>query len=175
VQFEWDAIKAVANRRKHGVSFEVAARVFDDPACCRPWIDDTARSAGTVSAQSEKQSYMSRTQSKTKSKRVRPSASSQPGKLVRVNAENIKLTPAMLSELATMANRRNGEIDFSDAPEVKDFRGAVRGRFYRPLKKAISIRLDADVLTWIQSKGGPYQTRINAILRQVMEQSISKR
>jgi uncharacterized protein (DUF4415 family) len=79
----------------------------------------------------------------------------------------------MLSELA-MASRPDSEIDFSDAPEIKDFSAAVRGRFYRPLKKAISIRLDADVLTWIQSKGGPYQTRINAILREIMERSISK-
>ncbi len=31
MQFEWDANKAVANQRKHGVSFEAAARVFDDP------------------------------------------------------------------------------------------------------------------------------------------------
>jgi hypothetical protein len=31
VRFEWDAFKAVANRRKHGVSFEAAAHVFDDP------------------------------------------------------------------------------------------------------------------------------------------------
>ena len=29
--FEWDPYKAEANVRKHGVSFEVAATVFDDP------------------------------------------------------------------------------------------------------------------------------------------------
>lgn len=29
--FEWDAAKALANRRKHGVSFEEAATVFLDP------------------------------------------------------------------------------------------------------------------------------------------------
>ena len=29
--FEWDPRKAVSNRRKHGVSFEMAARVFLDP------------------------------------------------------------------------------------------------------------------------------------------------
>jgi len=31
--FEWDAAKAKANQRKHGVSFNLAARVFDDPFC----------------------------------------------------------------------------------------------------------------------------------------------
>ncbi len=29
--FEWDATKAVSNRKKHGVSFEMAATVFHDP------------------------------------------------------------------------------------------------------------------------------------------------
>jgi uncharacterized protein len=31
LKFEWDAPKAIANRRKHGVSFEEAATVFGDP------------------------------------------------------------------------------------------------------------------------------------------------
>jgi len=31
VRFEWDEAKNRANRRKHGVSFELAQRVFDDP------------------------------------------------------------------------------------------------------------------------------------------------
>jgi uncharacterized DUF497 family protein len=30
-RFEWDPAKAVSNLRKHGVSFETAARVFADP------------------------------------------------------------------------------------------------------------------------------------------------
>jgi len=30
-QFEWDEIKAAANVRKHGVSFELASTVFNDP------------------------------------------------------------------------------------------------------------------------------------------------
>jgi uncharacterized DUF497 family protein len=31
VRFEWDENKNVANQSKHGVAFEVAARVFEDP------------------------------------------------------------------------------------------------------------------------------------------------
>lgn len=30
MKFEWDPAKAAANLRKHGVSFEVAARAFED-------------------------------------------------------------------------------------------------------------------------------------------------
>ncbi len=31
MDFEWDDAKAAVNRRKHGVSFDEAATVFDDP------------------------------------------------------------------------------------------------------------------------------------------------
>jgi len=31
MEFEWDDPKAASNRRKHGVSFEEAQTVFDDP------------------------------------------------------------------------------------------------------------------------------------------------
>lgn len=117
---------------------------------------------------------MSLTPSRTKAKRTRQSGSSQRGKRLLVSAENIKLTPRLISEL-TMVNRPDKAIDFSDAPEAADFRGAVRGRFYRPVKKTISIRLDADVIAWVRSRGGRYQTRINAILREIMERSVGKR
>ena len=29
--FEWDPVKAASNLKKHGLDFETAARVFDDP------------------------------------------------------------------------------------------------------------------------------------------------
>ncbi|HSB69214.1 MAG TPA: BrnT family toxin [Candidatus Methylomirabilis sp.] len=34
MDFEWDGAKAAANRRKHAVSFDEAASVFDDPLVC---------------------------------------------------------------------------------------------------------------------------------------------
>lgn len=33
LDFSWDEKKAAQNRRKHGVSFEEAKSVFDDPLC----------------------------------------------------------------------------------------------------------------------------------------------
>jgi len=64
---------------------------------------------------------------------------------------------------------KDEEIDTSDIPEVADWRRAVVGKFYRPIKKSLTIRLDADVLAWLKSQGTGYQTRINAILRGAME------
>jgi uncharacterized protein (DUF4415 family) len=39
---------------------------------------------------------------------------------------------------------------------------------YRPIKKKISIKLDADVLEYFKAKGKGYQTRINKVLQQEM-------
>jgi uncharacterized protein (DUF4415 family) len=51
---------------------------------------------------------------------------------------------------------------------------AVVGKFYRPIKKAVTIRLDADVLAWLKSQGTGYQTRINAFLRRAMEKDVRR-
>jgi len=40
-----------------------------------------------------------------------------------------------------------------------------------PVKVPVSIKIDADILSWFKSKGRGYQTRINAALRNVMIQS----
>jgi uncharacterized protein (DUF4415 family) len=42
-------------------------------------------------------------------------------------------------------------------------------RLYKPRKVPITIRLDADVAEWFRSNGRGYQTRINGLLRKVME------
>jgi uncharacterized protein (DUF4415 family) len=39
---------------------------------------------------------------------------------------------------------------------------------YRPVKKPVTLRLDADVLEWFQRDGRGYQTRINVALRKAM-------
>jgi uncharacterized protein (DUF4415 family) len=44
--------------------------------------------------------------------------------------------------------------------------------FYRPLKKPVTLRLDADVIAWFKKDGRRYQTRINEALRKVMEREL---
>ena len=39
---------------------------------------------------------------------------------------------------------------------------------YKPIKKPVTLRLDADVLAWFQRGGRGYQTRINRALRSLM-------
>lgn len=62
------------------------------------------------------------------------------------------------------------EPDTSDAPELPPgaWVNAEVGRFYRPRKESVSLRLDADVLEWFRraTGGKGYQTAINAALRE---------
>src|ERR1700683_1476427 len=73
-------------------------------------------------------------------------------------------------ELAALAAMPDSNIDFSDAPELPPgaWKDAVRGRFYRPLKQAISLRVDADVVAWLKQSGKGYQNRADRILRERM-------
>jgi uncharacterized protein (DUF4415 family) len=63
---------------------------------------------------------------------------------------------------------RDREIDTAETPEIRDWSKAVVGKFYRPMKEPITLRLDADVLAWLKSSGPGYQTRINSLLRELM-------
>jgi uncharacterized protein (DUF4415 family) len=45
---------------------------------------------------------------------------------------------------------------------------------YKPVKKPVTLRLDADVLAWFQRGGRGYQTRINRALRKVMMEERKK-
>jgi uncharacterized protein (DUF4415 family) len=78
-------------------------------------------------------------------------------------------------ELVAAATLRDSQIDFSDAAEVHDWSGAVVGKFYRPIKKSLTIRIDADVLAWLKAEGRGYQTRINRLLRTAMESHSRRR
>ncbi len=83
--------------------------------------------------------------------------------------ESKKLSPNLEKELAALDALADENIDLSDAPEVTDWSGAERGKFYRPVKEQVTLRLDADVLHWFKQSGSGYQTRINAALRRFVE------
>ena len=80
-----------------------------------------------------------------------------------------KLSTEARKELEALAAMPDSEIDTSDIPEIRALPSdAVVGRFYRPKKTTVTIRLDADVVAWLKASGEGYQTRINAYLRQLM-------
>ena len=79
-----------------------------------------------------------------------------------------KIDAKQAKELRNLEKMKQNEIDLSDLPEVRDWNGAIVGKFYRPVKKPLTLRVDADVLAWLKSQGKGYQTRINQILRSAM-------
>ena len=82
---------------------------------------------------------------------------------------------AQADEIRALKRMKDREIDTTDIPPVLDWSNAVVGKFYRPIKKPLTIRLDADVLAWLKGQGKGYQTRINALLRSSMEKGGSEK
>jgi uncharacterized protein (DUF4415 family) len=64
------------------------------------------------------------------------------------------------------------------AEEPKPKRGYILlrdlGVLYRPVKKPVTLRLDADVIAWFKKSGHGYQTRINHALRKLMKEAEKK-
>ena len=83
------------------------------------------------------------------------------------------ITPEIAANLAEIEAMGDDDIDFSDIPEKLDWSNAVRGKFYRPVKQQLTIRIDADVIHWFKTHADGqrgYQTKINAALRRFVEE-----
>ena len=64
---------------------------------------------------------------------------------------------------------RDADIDYSDIPQLDRTFLKKATTPWPPVKRQLTIRIDADVLAWLKGQGKGYQTRINRILRVVME------
>jgi uncharacterized protein (DUF4415 family) len=69
-------------------------------------------------------------------------------------AHGKKLTSSRKATALRAAASRNWQADI--------------GSLYKPIKKPVTLRLDADVLAWFKLDGRGYQTRINKVLRKLM-------
>ena len=74
-----------------------------------------------------------------------------------------------------IARRRTAGRKFARLKAVDEAKGAHDliaeiAELYKPIKKPVTLRLDADVLAWLKKQGRGYQTRINRALRKVMMQ-----
>ncbi len=103
------------------------------------------------------------------------SVSSRPAKQVSVKAKDILGKPPSRQQRADLARLRNlpdSEIDFSDIPPLSDEQLAIA---FQPKRQLIAVRLDQEVLDWLRGFGPGYSTRINNILRVVMDNAVSNR
>ena len=101
------------------------------------------------------------------------SESSPQGKPVSVSADYIFNKPLTTNQKAVLHKIKAKQdvdddrgIDFSDIPELTDEQLASAKR---PARRLVAARLDPDVIEWLQSFGPGYSSRINSILRSVME------
>jgi uncharacterized protein (DUF4415 family) len=88
-----------------------------------------------------------------------------------MKSKSVKLSPGLREryEERRIELEKSGTQDPDSAmlPIEKWERGEV-GKFYRPLKTPVSVRIDNDVLAWLKAQGEGHLTRINAILRHAM-------
>jgi uncharacterized protein (DUF4415 family) len=84
----------------------------------------------------------------------------------------MNITKKRLEEIKAFKN-----TDFSDCPvlteeQLAQFKPSHLRGMYKPMKKTINVRLDADIIEWLKSGGAGYQTRMNAILRREMLKTV---
>ncbi len=82
---------------------------------------------------------------------------------------NRPLTAKQRADLDAVAAKTDDSINTKELPEQADWSGAKRGLFYRPIKKQITLRIDADLIEWFRrqtTSDAGYQTRINDALRE---------
>ena len=85
-----------------------------------------------------------------------------------------KLTRNQKRQIAAVAAKKDADIDLSEMPEVLDWSGAEIGKFYRPPKKPVTMRLDTDIISWLKGYGRGYQTKVNVLLRHAMMNSFGR-
>jgi uncharacterized protein (DUF4415 family) len=71
-----------------------------------------------------------------------------------------------LKEIAAIPE---SEIDTSDIPEMGKGFWAKAELKLPESKKAISLRVDTDVLNWFKKKGKGYQSRMNLVLKSYVD------
>jgi uncharacterized protein (DUF4415 family) len=86
---------------------------------------------------------------------MKPDGLFRPARQQRMKGELMKkelsnLTAEQQAELTALAALPDEQIDTRDAPEQKDWSGARRGLFFRPIKKQLTLRLDADLIAWFR-------------------------
>ena len=76
----------------------------------------------------------------------------------------------MKRHAARQASRDDSDISYDDIPRLTDEQLAQMVRLRNVRQKVpVSVRLDPTVLAWLKSKGEGHLTRINDILRNIME------
>src|SRR5258707_14068480 len=106
---------------------------------------------------------------------MKRSALSRPEKQHRTKGNSMKrLTKSeRRKQIRRFDAIRDDQINITDIPEITEeqMRKGVVGHLYRPIKRPVTMRLDADVVAWLKQGGPGYQTKANRLLRREMLKS----
>ena len=84
------------------------------------------------------------------------------------------LPPDVQSQIQSLEALPDEQINTTDAPEILDWSDSRRGVYYRPVKRQITLRIDADIVAWFKARahgGRGYQTDINGALREHVQRT----
>ena len=179
MRFEWDERK---NRTKHGIDFDFASLAFDDPFALTIQDRDSDgeqryQLIGAVFTRIILVAHAVRSGSRQASIDIEP--------VVRIISAR-KATPAdgdymkktqptkdLKRQIKALDTLLHADIDLSDVPDQGNKTGWVRGLMYRPVMRAISIRLPVPDIALAQDlagkKGLPYQTYIKKLLHDALD------
>ena len=169
--FTWTEEKNLLNKKKHGFYLSEIVDVFDDPHLI-DWYDKEHSSMNE-----DRYICLGRLHDAVtlfvvfieQGDNIHLNYGTQSGSLSK-RGYTMPITKKRLEEIKAFKN-----TDFSDSPvlteeQMKEFKHSHLRNManYKPIKKTVNVRLDADVIEWLQSEGRGYQTRMNAILRKAM-------
>jgi uncharacterized protein (DUF4415 family) len=93
------------------------------------------------------------------------------GRIVSFEVDAASSAPSKRKrKMTALAPLSDEQIDYSDIPKLS---AAFLGRMYRPVKRQMTVRIDADVLAWLRSQGAGYHSRLNQVLRSAMLADLS--
>jgi uncharacterized protein (DUF4415 family)/uncharacterized DUF497 family protein len=182
MRFSWDPDKSSANYRDRGFDFGVAALIFDGPTLEREdsrqdYGERRIVAIGLVSGLVLTVCYTDRSILTAKSivALYRPvgaiAVSAKPSKKPSRVAERPRQGRVDYDRVHRMSERdimRTSPEELADLPA--DFWDDAE--LVVPVsKRAISLRVDEDVLEWFRGLGPGYQTRMNAVLRSYMKRA----
>lgn len=150
MRWTWNGRESRENERKHGLSFETARLVFDDPYAATREDEHSPECRWQTIGMVENLTLV------VVHTWPAPEGNDEVGRIISARKatphersgyeEGIhQLTDKQKAELGALEALPDDQIDTSDIPEVRDWSDARRGLFYRPVKQQITLRLNANV------------------------------
>ena len=194
MQFEWDDAKNEANQRKHGISSQLAVRIFEDPfyVAYKDRIVDGEERFRAIGAVDQRLLLLVvhtvvHTNSFEETIRIISAreltlrrGGTMKTRMVRYTSDTLPaITADDLKVLSLAEPRPDSEIDTSDIPELTDderaSRPKYRGRLFRPGARKVHAVVDNAVAIWLVEQGEEANARVNEVLRREMLSATEQR